>query len=59
MDVQVSTEIDWLNAYYGVFNTWDATFNFWITATFAVIVAIHAISKTITPKLRWYLDIRQ
>ena len=55
MDTTAVTEIDWLNAYYGVFGIWDATFNFWITATFAVIVAVHAISKTITTKLRWFL----
>ena len=45
MDTLIPTEIDWLSAYYGVFDAWDATFNFWITATFAVIVAVHAISK--------------
>ena len=55
MDMLIPTEIDWLNAYYGVFDAWDATFNFWIAATFAVIVAVHAISKTITTNLRWFL----
>jgi len=28
MDMLIPTEIDWLNAYYGVFDAWDATFNF-------------------------------
>lgn len=48
-------EIDWLSAYYGMVTAWDATFNFWLTATFAVIVAVHVLNRGITTKLKWFL----
>ena len=44
----MSVEIDWIAAWYGVYAAWDATINFWLTGTFAVIVAVHALGKRAT-----------
>ncbi len=55
MSPSVSKEVDWLGAYYGMVTAWDATLNFWLTATFAVVVAVHVLDRGITPKLKWFL----
>ena len=45
-------EVDWVAAWYEIYAVWDATINFWITATFAVIIAVHVLgpraTKTVT-----------
>ncbi len=47
----MSIEIDWFAAWYGNFQVWDSTINFWLTATFAVIVAIHALGERATKRI--------
>ena len=44
----MSVEIDWISAWYGLYGAWDSTINFWLSATFAVIVAIHALGTRAT-----------
>ena len=51
----MSVEIDWLGAYYGMVTAWDATLNFWLTATFAVVVAVHVLDRGMTKQLKWFL----
>ena len=46
--MQVSREVDWVTAWYEIWAVFDATINFWITATFAVIIAIHALGDRAT-----------
>ena len=46
-----SYDIDWMAAYYGNFELGDSTINFWLTATFAVIVAVHALGANVTKNL--------
>ena len=48
----IAVEVDIWNAWFAAFATWDATINFWLTATFAVIVSTHTLSHSITPSLR-------
>ena len=55
MDNQVAYEIDWVAAFYSMLGAWDATFNFWITVTFAIIVAVHVLGDGVTTKLRWLI----
>ena len=55
MDNHVNSEIDWVNAYYSMVGIWDATFSFWLTSTFAVIVAVHVLGIGISTKLRWLI----
>ena len=46
--MQVTAEIDWVSAWYDTWAVMDSTINFRITATFAVIVAIHALGEKAT-----------
>ena len=46
--MEYSNEIDWLAAWYLSYGVWDSTINFWITATFAVLVAVHALGDKAT-----------
>ena len=46
-----SNEIDWIAAWYEVSASWDTTISFWMTATFAVIVATHALGERVTLSL--------
>jgi hypothetical protein len=46
--METSKEVDWVAAWYGVWNIWDSTIGFWMTATFAVIVATHALGNRAT-----------
>ena len=49
--MEVETEIDWVAAWYDTWTVIDSTINFWITATFAVIVAIHALGEKATKQV--------
>ena len=55
MDNQISLEVDWVNAFYSMMEIWDATFNFWLTVTFAIIVAVNVLGFGVTEKLRWLI----
>ncbi len=55
MNEAFSQEVDFLSAYYGMVAAWDATLNFWLTATFAVVVAVHVLDRGITTRLKWLL----
>ncbi|NRB70948.1 MAG: hypothetical protein HRU51_03430 [Xanthomonadales bacterium] len=48
-------EIDLWSTWYAAFSTWDSTINFWITATFAVLVASHSLRNSMTTQLSRYL----
>ena len=39
------------SAWYAAFGTWDSTINFWLTATFAVVVAAHTLRESMTKRL--------
>ena len=47
----LSVEIDLWPTWYAAFSTWDSTINFWITATFAVLVASHSLRNSMTTQL--------
>ena len=49
--MKYSPEIDWITAWYGSYAAWDESINFWLTATFAVIVAVHALGDRVIPLL--------
>ena len=49
-------EYDLWSAWYGAFSTWNSTINFWLTATFALIVATHTLSQSMTITLRRLLS---
>ena len=49
---RLPVEFDLWSAWYGAFGTWDSTINFWLTATFALIVATHTLSHSMTVTLR-------
>ena len=55
MDNQIALEIDWVNAFYSMMGLWDMTLNFWLTATFAIIVAVHVLGDGVTARLRWLI----
>ena len=44
-------EIDWVAAWFDLIALWDTTISFWMSATFAVIVATHALGSRVTPLL--------
>ena len=46
-----SLEIDWVAAWFDMIALWDTTISFWMSVTFAVIVAVHALGKRVTPPL--------
>ncbi len=52
---QLPVEVDLLSAWYAAFATWDSTINFWISATFAVLVASHTLRKSMTTQLARYM----
>ena len=47
-----SVETDWVAAWFDLIALWDTTISFWMSATFAVIVAIHALGERVTPSLK-------
>jgi len=49
--MQASREVDWVAAWYDIWGVADATLNFWITATFAVLVAVHALGNRATKQI--------
>ncbi len=49
--MEQSVEINWFDAYYNLFAVWDSTVNFWLTATFAVIVAAHVLREASSKSL--------
>ena len=53
--MQVTREVDWVAAWYEIWGVYDATINFWITVTFAVIVAVHALGIRATRQVTFPL----
>ncbi|MEM7218926.1 MAG: hypothetical protein AAF515_11225 [Pseudomonadota bacterium] len=49
---QLPVEYDLWSAWFGAFGIWDSTINFWLTATFALVVASHTLRNTMTLGLR-------
>ena len=47
----VPIDADLWTAWFSAYDAWDSTINFWLTATFAVIIAAHALSSSMTPRL--------
>lgn len=52
---QLPVELDLWSTWYAVFATWDSTINFWISATFAVLVASHTLRNSMTTQMSRYM----
>ncbi len=48
-------EIDLWSAWYAAFSIWDSTINFWISATFAALIAAHSLQNSMTRQLARYV----
>ena len=46
--MQASREVDWVSAWYDLWAVSDAVISFWITATFAVLIAVHMLGDRAT-----------